>query len=640
MKNKEKLSERTSQRLYQMSYDYGFYKTIKALSDARRVIQPAFRYPDEELLELRKFKKEHPVALDNINQLPNDYRRLPVCNWEYHFQNVAHGIDWHKSDKPKIPVKKINLEHDVSVDLREWIDDDSKEIEQNTIYFNQTDYIMQTLGHFPKNTRNRYPRYEEGAESNARKSVRNRARIKPLVSRSTDVTHLIPRGYHDSESDTRLSIPWDSVLNRGAMNTFETKASSLKEDIYWLTTIQNSFKNEEGRWERFDKGKLVWKYEIFSAETKELLMEETYEMLPDEGDGMLQFDWNFGTDEKFEDSLKSIRQDKSEFRYFRYKFETNAKKDLDAIFGVDEDIEAVVFDFTSLVHLLVSGTTGSGKSVAVNAVILSMIEHCTPDQVQFVGIDPKLVEMNEYVDTAYWSINPQEVKEGHDNSYLMMLYFCKVMDCRFSMIQAAGQRDLESYNTWVENNPEEAEKRGLPCMAPFIIDVDEYADMKDQIGSDIEKPMGRIAQKGRACGVHMLVATQRPSVDVIPPTFRSNFPSRYVLKVSDSNSASVAIGGKELNGLPSPTALLGRGDGLILPAVGVAKRTQALYFDIEEIREINNYIRLVIPPQENLDFLGLMVAIGEAEYTIEISPNTKLDEKYARVIKKRPTARR
>lgn len=610
------------------------------MSNARRVVQPAFRFPDEDLLELRKFKNEHPITLDNVNQLPSDYRRLPICNWEYRFQNVAHGKDWHKNDKPKIPVKKINLEHDVSINLRDWIDDDSKEIEKNTIYFNQTDYIMQTLGHFPKNTRNRYPRYEEGAESSARKSVRNRARIKPLVSRSTDVTHLIPRGYHDSESDTRLLIPWDSMLNRGAMNTFETRASSLQEDIYWLTTIQNRFKNKDGDWERFDKGQLVWTYEIFSAETNELLMEETYEMLPDAETSFLEFDWNFGTDEEFEASLKSIKQDKSEFRYFRYKIDTKAEKPLEGIFGVDEDLEAVVFDFTKLVHLLVSGTTGSGKSVAVNAVIASIVSHCTPDQVQFVGVDPKLVEMNDYVDTAYWSINPQEVKEGHDNSHVMMLYFSEVMDCRFAMIQAAGQRDLESYNEWVEKNPEEAREKGLTCMAPVIIDIDEYKDLKDQVGADIEVPMGRIAQKGRACGIHMLVATQRPSVDVISPTFRSNFPSKYALKVSDGTSASIALGGKDLEGLPSPTQLLGKGDGIILPTEGSPRRTKALFFSTEEIREMNNYLRLVIPKQENLDFIGLMVAIGKAEYTIEISPDTKLDDKYAKVVKKRPGGRR
>ena len=223
--------------------------------------------------------------------------------------------------------------------------------------------------------------------------------------------------------------------------------------------------------------------------------------------------------------------------------------------GKDLTGHPIVADLTEMPHLLIAGTTGSGKSVALNAIIASFLFRYTPHQVRFVMIDPKRIEMTNYNDIPHLLvpvvINPRATAGA-------LREMLRVMEERFTRFAEVGVRNIQAFNELTDVTP-----------LPFIVIViDELADLMMVAPADFEDVICRLAQMTRATGIHLVVATQRPSVDVITGLIKANIPSRIAFAVSSQVDSRTIIDG------PGAEKLLGRGDMLFLP-MGASRPVRA-----------------------------------------------------------------
>ncbi len=270
--------------------------------------------------------------------------------------------------------------------------------------------------------------------------------------------------------------------------------------------------------------------------------------------------------------------------------------------GKDISGEAVVADLARMPHLLVAGTTGSGKSVAINAMLLSVLFKATPQDVRLILIDPKMLELNVYEGIPHL-IAPvvTDMKEAAN-----ALRWCVAeMERRYRLMASLGVRNISGYNRKVR----EAEAAGSPLQDPLfdpkvklldpeakpdnlealpyiVVVVDEFADMMMVVGKKVEELIARLAQKARASGIHLLLATQRPSVDVITGLIKSNIPTRIAFQVSskvDSRTILDQMGAE---------TLLGHGDMLYLPpGTSVPERVHGAFVDDHEVHAVINEIK-------------------------------------------------
>jgi S-DNA-T family DNA segregation ATPase FtsK/SpoIIIE len=270
--------------------------------------------------------------------------------------------------------------------------------------------------------------------------------------------------------------------------------------------------------------------------------------------------------------------------------------------GKDISGKAVVADLAKMPHLLVAGTTGSGKSVGINAMLLSMLYKATPKEVRMILIDPKMLELNAYEGIPHL-IAPvvTDMKEAAN-----ALRWCVAeMERRYKLMASLGVRNITGYNRKVS----EAIEAGSPIKDPLfdksklllfpdavpdeletlpyiVVVVDEFADMMMVVGKKVEELIARLAQKARACGIHLLLATQRPSVDVITGLIKSNIPTRIAFQVSskiDSRTILDQMGAE---------SLLGHGDMLFLPpGTSLPERIHGAFVDDHEVHAVINEIR-------------------------------------------------
>jgi S-DNA-T family DNA segregation ATPase FtsK/SpoIIIE len=270
--------------------------------------------------------------------------------------------------------------------------------------------------------------------------------------------------------------------------------------------------------------------------------------------------------------------------------------------GKDISGKAVVADLAKMPHLLVAGTTGSGKSVGINAMLLSMLYKATPKEVRMILIDPKMLELNAYEGIPHL-IAPvvTDMKEAAN-----ALRWCVAeMERRYKLMASLGVRNITGYNRKVS----EAIEAGTPIKDPLfdksklllfpdavpdeletlpyiVVVVDEFADMMMVVGKKVEELIARLAQKARACGIHLLLATQRPSVDVITGLIKSNIPTRIAFQVSskiDSRTILDQMGAE---------SLLGHGDMLFLPpGTSMPERIHGAFVDDHEVHAVINEIR-------------------------------------------------
>ncbi len=277
-----------------------------------------------------------------------------------------------------------------------------------------------------------------------------------------------------------------------------------------------------------------------------------------------------------------------------------AKSPLTLALGKDIAGHPVVADLTRMPHLLVAGTTGSGKSVALNAMILSLVYKSTPEQVRLVMVDPKMLELSSYEGIPHL-LAPVviDMKEAAN-----ALRWCVAeMERRYRLMAAVGVRNLTGFNRKVREAaergkplldplfkpPPEAEDEPPPELQPFpyvVVVVDELADLMMIVGKKIEELIARLAQKARAAGIHLILATQRPSVDVITGLIKANIPARIAFQVSsrvDSRTILDQMGAEQL---------LGHGDMLYLPpGTALPERVHGAFVDDHEVNAVVGYLR-------------------------------------------------
>ncbi len=245
--------------------------------------------------------------------------------------------------------------------------------------------------------------------------------------------------------------------------------------------------------------------------------------------------------------------------------------------------EISTLDLSKMPHLLIAGTTGSGKSVCINTIICSILYHATPDEVKFVMIDPKKVEMTLYKNLeGYHLLKMEDIDEPIvttvDNAILALRALEKEMDRRYNILADAIVRNILEYN-------EKMEKSGESIMPYIVLVVDELADLMMLSAKDVEAPIARLAQLARAVGIHLVIATQRPSVDVITGVIKANFPSRIAFQVASK------IDSRTIIDQPGADKLIGRGDMLHLgTGSSDVYRMHNAFLSLEEIDAIMGHI--------------------------------------------------
>ncbi|MGQ2871488.1 DNA translocase FtsK, partial [Leptospira santarosai] len=251
------------------------------------------------------------------------------------------------------------------------------------------------------------------------------------------------------------------------------------------------------------------------------------------------------------------------------------KKDLSILIGKDISGKLVGIDLNKLPHLLVAGTTGSGKSVCLNSMISSLVVHLSPEEVRFIMIDPKMVELTLYEDVPHLLM---PVITDPKKATRALAWAIQEMEARYHSVSKLKCRDFKTYNEKVEQG---AHRDGYKKMPYIVIFIDELADLMMVSGKDLEDAITRITQKSRAVGIHLIMATQRPSVDVITGLIKANCPARMAFHVAQKTDSKIIL---DQNGAES---LLGKGDFLYKsPTSADLIRIQSPYVSEEEIEKI------------------------------------------------------
>ena len=262
--------------------------------------------------------------------------------------------------------------------------------------------------------------------------------------------------------------------------------------------------------------------------------------------------------------------------------------DLPCAMGKTITNEVFMFDLAKAPHLLVAGATGQGKSVGLNAILTSLLYKKRPAELKIVLVDPKMVEFSVYrtIDKHFLASLPEQFTDPiiTDTSKVIrtLQSLCVEMDARYELLKEAGERNIKDYNKKFiarQLNPE----KGHKFMPYIVVVIDEYGDLIMTAGKEIELPIARIAQKARAVGIHMVIATQRPTTNIITGTIKANFPARIAFKVSqgiDSKTILDRMGAQQL---------IGRGDMLYLQGNDPV-RVQCAFVDTPEVVDINKFI--------------------------------------------------
>ncbi len=259
--------------------------------------------------------------------------------------------------------------------------------------------------------------------------------------------------------------------------------------------------------------------------------------------------------------------------------------------------EVFMIDLTKMPHLLVAGATGQGKSVGLNAIITSLLYKKHPNELKLVLIDPKKVEFSIYSKIAphFMAVvdeDDEPIITDVTKVVRTLNSLCKLMDHRYDMLKLAGVRNIKEYNQKFVNHRLDLTK-GHEFMPYIVVIIDEFGDLIMTAGKEIEQPIARIAQLARAVGIHMVIATQRPTTNIITGTIKANFPGRIAFKVS------AGIDSKTILDRPGAQQLIGRGDMLYLNG-SEPVRVQCAFVDTPEVERINAYIAAQPGPVEPL----------------------------------------
>jgi S-DNA-T family DNA segregation ATPase FtsK/SpoIIIE len=253
----------------------------------------------------------------------------------------------------------------------------------------------------------------------------------------------------------------------------------------------------------------------------------------------------------------------------------NGKDKYNIVLGIDINGDPVYTSVAKMPHGLIAGTTGSGKSVCLNGLLISLLLRNSPTDLRLVLVDPKVVEFGDYQDLPHLATpvitNVKLASEA-------LKWATEEMDRRFIAFQAAHVRDLPTYNNKVKNDP------SLSPLPRIVVVIEEFADLIMTCGNDVESSIQRITQMGRAAGIHLILATQRPTTDIVKGSIKTNIQCRIAFRVVDYTASTTILGGA------GAEELLGRGD-MLFKVEDLPTRIQGAYISDEEIQGVCEYIR-------------------------------------------------
>jgi len=282
------------------------------------------------------------------------------------------------------------------------------------------------------------------------------------------------------------------------------------------------------------------------------------------------------------------------------------KKDIRLPIALGKNISGipVIGDLAAMPHLLIAGTTGSGKSVCINTIILSLLYKHTPDKCKFILIDPKMLELSTYEGIPHL-LCPVITEAKKAASVLG--WVVKEMENRYKLMTKEGVRNIDGYNA----------KHAL-AMPYIVVVVDEMSDLMLVAGKEIENYIQKLSQMARAAGIHIIMATQRPSVDVITGTIKANFPTRISFQVTSK------IDSRTILGEQGAEQLLGKGDMLYMSSANRIVRIHAPFVSDNEIEKVNNYLRSQAEP----DYIDEILSFADEKENGDLSDMSEKDELY------------
>jgi S-DNA-T family DNA segregation ATPase FtsK/SpoIIIE len=269
----------------------------------------------------------------------------------------------------------------------------------------------------------------------------------------------------------------------------------------------------------------------------------------------------------------------------------SATHPLDVAVGKDIAGRAVFLNLAATPHLLIAGATGAGKSSGINSILTSLLMRSTPDQVRLILIDPKQVEMGQYARLPHLLTAPVTNPKKAANA---LGWAVKEMERRYDLLVEVGFRDIGGYNAAFDkgevNDPTDENAKMYDRLPFIVVVVDELNDLMMVAARDVEESITRIAQKARAVGIHLIVATQRPSVNVITGVIKANIPARMAFAVSSLTDSRVILD------QPGAEKLVGKGDMLLMPGnTNVPNRIQGSWVDEDEVRKVVAHWRRQAP---------------------------------------------
>ncbi len=314
--------------------------------------------------------------------------------------------------------------------------------------------------------------------------------------------------------------------------------------------------------------------------------------------------------------------------------EKTGKMALPLYLGKDASGDALTADLAAMPHLLIAGTTGSGKSVCINSIVMSFLMMQRPDHVKLILVDPKMVEMATFAEVPHLMC---PIITDMGQAALVLDWAATKMDERYELLAEAGVRHMTAYNRMTKEElyekfgaTSDEDKAKIPLHMPYIVIlIDELADLMMMSGKEVEFYLSRLAQKSRAVGVHIILATQRPQANVVTGLIKSNLPCRIGFRVASRMDSRIVL---DQNGAE---VLMGQGDMLFLPP-GSSKliRAQGCYIDDAETRQVVDYLKGKAPQEFHQELINLRKKSddGEEEGGGDAGPRDPLFDQAARIV--------